>query len=188
MNAYPVVVFVHVIAAMGLFAAMAIEAVSRGMMRRADTPAFARIAMAQGAVPARLGPISMLTVLASGIWMMAVSWGSEPWIVAAFLGLVAMGAAGGAVTGRRMRSLRAALAAETGPVLSDGFRAIRSSRALTVSFRLRTALLIGIVILMTVKPPGTGTASLVLVAAALAGLVAGLVPPASSGSRRATEA
>lgn len=54
--------------------------------------------------PTVLGPLSMLTLLASGIARMAMSWGHQAWIVVAVAGIVAMGALGGAVTGPERRA------------------------------------------------------------------------------------
>jgi hypothetical protein len=72
-----------------------------------------------------------------------------------------------------VRALRACAAGEDGPEPSEALRAAQSSAAPTASVRLRIALGIGILGLMTVKPPDPATASLVVAAAAAAGLVAG---------------
>jgi hypothetical protein len=170
MMLYPLLIFAHVLGAVGIFTAIGIEGVSLGRLRLADTPAEARASMR--ALPMRLGPIAMLTTLASGMWMMATSWGPEPWIVSGFVGIVAMGVVGGVLSQRRIRRLRVALAAETGPALSDAFRSARSSAALTASLRLRIAIGIGILGLMTIKPPDVTTASVILAVAVVAGLVA----------------
>jgi hypothetical protein len=190
MIVYPFVIFVHVLGAVGIFAAIAVEAVSVGRLQRAGTPADARVWMGLLALPGRLGPIAMVTTLLSGMWMMAVSWGREPWIVTAFVGIVAMAAMGGAITARRMRRLRVAMGAETGPELSDAFRELRSSPALTASLRLRIAIGIGILGLMTVKPPDAATSSLILAAAVASGVMASVVPLPARRSRqpRTTEA
>ncbi|HSD19688.1 MAG TPA: hypothetical protein VLC54_06615 [Anaeromyxobacter sp.] len=172
MSLYPFLVFLHVIAAMGLFAAIAIEAVALGRLRQADAPASVREGMGLLARNERLGGIAMLTLIASGAWMMATTWGHQWWIVSAFIGIIGMGVAGGAVSSRRIRRLRAALAAERGPGLSQAFTSLQSSTALVASLRVRIALGVGIVALMTLKPSGAGTSLLILAAFAVAGLVA----------------
>ncbi len=174
MSLYPVLVFLHVLGAMGLFAAIAVEAVALGRLRRADAPAGVRDGMALLARNERLGGIAMLTVIASGAWMMATTWGHQWWIASAFVGIVGMGVAGGAVSARRLRRLRAALAAERGPGLSQAFSTLQSSAALVASLRVRIAIGIGIVALMTLKPTGAGTSLVILAASAVAGLVATL--------------
>ena len=172
MSLYPVLVFLHVLGAMGLFAAIAIEAVALGRLRQTDAPAGVREGMALLARNERLGGIAMLTLIASGAWMMATTWGHQWWIASAFIGIIGMGIAGGAVSSRRIRRLRAALAAERGPGLSQAFTSLQSSAALVASLRVRIALGIGIVALMTLKPTGAGTSLLILAAFAVAGLVA----------------
>jgi hypothetical protein len=174
MSLYPLLVFLHVLGAMGLFAAIAIEAVALERLRRADAPAGVREGMGLLARNERLGGIAMLTLIASGAWMMATTWGHQWWIASAFIGIIGMGVAGGAISSRRIRRLRAALAAERGPGLSQAFRLLQSSAALAASLRVRIALGIGIVGLMSIKPTGVGTSLLILAVAVLAGLAASL--------------
>jgi hypothetical protein len=83
MNIYPVLVFLHVLGGVGIFIALAIEAVGLSRLRRAGTPAEARIGMEMLGLVRRLGPVAMLTLLVTGIWMMARWWGPRPWIQAA---------------------------------------------------------------------------------------------------------
>jgi uncharacterized membrane protein len=116
------------------------------------------------------------------MWMTATSWGPEPWIVAALVGFVAMGALGGGVSLRAMRRLRVALADERGRELSEAFRQVRASAP--SALRLRTAIGVGILALMTVKPPDAATASLVLAAAVLAGAVASVPSALAAAGER----
>lgn len=173
MDLYPLLVFFHVLGAVGLFAALGIEAVAVARLGRTDAIEGARDALGLLRVNDRLGGVGMLVLLASGAWMMALTWGAQPWLSAAFVAIVFMGIAGGAVSSRRIRRLRAALAAERGAALSEPFRTLRSSVALTVSLRVRLAIGVGILALMTLKPAALGSALLVLAAVA-AGLVASL--------------
>lgn len=182
MNVYTFLKFVHVLGAVGMFAATAIEGVSLGRLQRAETAADARIWMGLLALPFGLGPFAMLTTLVSGMWMMAMGWGRQPWLVSALVGLVEMGILGGLVSRRRVRRLRAALAPETGSELSDAFRSIRSGKGFTASLRLRIAIGVAILALMTLKPDATGS-SLILAAGTVVGLVASLVPLAVRCSR-----
>jgi hypothetical protein len=73
-----------------------------------------------------------------------------------------------------------------GPERSETFRSLLSERALVVSLRLRIALGIGIVGLMTMKPDAV-VSGVVLAASAAAGLAAGLVPRTARG-RESSEA
>jgi len=171
MSLYQFLIFIHVLGAVALFVAIGIEAVALGRLRRAETPAAARVWLGLFRMPGRLGPTAMLTALASGAWMMKVSWGYQPWIAGALAAIVGMAVIGGVVSRRRMRRLRVALAAESRPELSE---ALRSSPALVMSLRLRIALGVGILALMTMKPSDHASAILVLAAAVLAALVASI--------------
>ncbi|WP_242336782.1 MULTISPECIES: hypothetical protein [Anaeromyxobacter] len=179
MNTYAILMFLHVLAGVGVYVALGIETVALGGLRRAETPGEAGVWLRLHALPGRLLPGAMLVALASGAWMMATTWGHRPWILAAFIGMVGMGIAGGGVSGRAMRRLRAALATEDGAVLSPAFRAGQGSAALTGSLRVRIAIGLGILALMTLKPEAAGSA-LVLTASVVAGLAASLVHPGRS--------
>ncbi len=182
MNLYPLLVFVHVLGAIGIFAAVAIEAVSLGRLQGAETPAEVQTWMSPLALPFRLGPLAMLTTLVSGMWMMVVGWGRQPWLVGAFVGLVGMGLLGGLVSLRGIRRLRAALASETGSELLNVFRSVRSGNALKASLRLRMAIGVAILGLMTFKPDAAGSL-LLLATGTLVGLVASTIVHDSSHSR-----
>jgi hypothetical protein len=145
---YQLLVFLHVLGAVGIFVALGIESASLGRLEGAI------------ALPRRLGPIAMIVAIAAGISLMAKGWGRQPWILGAVVGLIGMIATSGVVSAR------------------GGWR--RPAAAATVSLRLRIALAIGIVALMTVKPGAAG-AWLILIASALAGLLA--IPAATSRSR-----
>jgi hypothetical protein len=174
MSLYQFLIFIHVLGAVALFVAIGIEAVSLARLRQAETVADARVWLRSLKLPGRLGPIAMLTALASGAWMMKVSWGYQPWIAVALVALVGMAVTGGAISLRGMRRLRTALRAETGSGLSERARTIRSSPALVTSLRIRIALGVGILGLMTMKPSDHATAVLVFGTAALAALVASI--------------
>jgi hypothetical protein len=173
MSIYRVLVFLHVAGGVGMFVALGIETVSLGRLRRAQTPSDARTWMGLLRLPARIGPVSILTNLATGVWMMVLLWGPQPWIQAAFLAVVGIAVTGAVASRRGMRALGQALPAETGPRLSAEFRSLLSRTPLVMSLWLRAALGTGILGLMTIKPGVTG--SLVSLAAALVvGLAAGI--------------
>jgi len=182
MSLYQFLIFIHVLGAVALFVAIGIEAVALGRLRRAETPADARVWLGLFRLPGRVGPIAMLTALASGAWMMKVSWGYQAWIAGALAAMVGMAVIGAVVSLRRMRRLRAALHAESG--LSE---ALRSSPALVTSLRLRIALGVGILALMTTKPSDHATAILVLATAVVAALAASIplaTRPVNTGNIR----
>lgn len=171
MNVYTLLLFLHVLGGVGVYVALGIEAVALGRFQRAGTPADAGLWLRVLSLPGRLGPLSMLAALGSGIWMAVLVWGHQAWIFTTFLGLVGMAIAGGGVSGRAMRRLRTALAAEGAAELSGAFRSAAANPALAASLRVRIALGLGVLGLMTVKPGAAGSA-VILMVAVLGGLAA----------------
>lgn len=90
MDPYSVLIFAHVLGAVALFAALGIEVVAFRRLRRARTADQARTWMGPLREAGRLGPVAMVTILIAGVWMMALRWGPEPWILTALVGLVVM--------------------------------------------------------------------------------------------------
>ena len=172
MDLYSVLLFVHVLSAMGLFGVLAVEAVALVSLGRAGTLDEGRMWLGLLRRTGRLGPIAMVPLLVAGIWMMALRWDAEPWIVAALAGVVAMAALVGAITRRAMRRFAQELAArhELGPA---EIAILVDARPLALSLWLRAALAIGILALMTMKPGVLGsfaTMALALAVGAAVGL------------------
>jgi hypothetical protein len=69
MNTYSSVVFLHVIAAMGLFAALVIEWMSLRLLRRSASYEQGRESMAVWGLVARVGGPATVVALASGIYL-----------------------------------------------------------------------------------------------------------------------
>ncbi|MHB1313299.1 MAG: DUF2269 family protein [Gemmatimonadaceae bacterium] len=140
--------FIHVASAMGLFTALGMEALALAQLRRAQDAAAARAALAALGSNRRVSGPSMLLLVLSGLALTAAYWrGQGAWIGLGLAGMVAIGAVGGLVTGRRVGRLQQGLAGgEPGASLSEAYPALRAS------FIMRTALLAGVVYLMTVKP------------------------------------
>ena len=173
MNIHTILVFLHVLGGVGIFVALGIEAAGLGRLRRAAAPAEARAWMALLALPRRIGPIAMLTMLVTGIWLMVRWWGPQPWIATALAGVVAMAVVGGVVSRRGMRRIGKALSSEAAPDSAPALRSSLADSALTISLYLRIAVGVGILALMTIKP-GAAVSLLILVASIAAGLVVGL--------------
>lgn len=186
MGLHSFLVFVHVLAAMGLFAAIGIETVALARLRRAERVAEVRAWLGLYDTSFRLGGISMLVILVSGIWVAATVWGHQAWLAAAFVGAVAMGAMAGALTSRQVRRLRQGIAGETNPEASGALRALLSARALAFSLRFRVAVVVGVVGLMTFKPDALGS-TVLLGAAAAVGIVAGILPASGRAQDRVAE-
>jgi hypothetical protein len=172
MEVYRIVVFCHVAAMLGLFAALAIEWVSLRSLRQAASFEQAREWTGLWRLLVPLGAPFALVILASGIYLARTlaAW-RLGWVAVAIPTLVVVALAGGIIGPRRNR-LKAAIATRVGPLPSD-LRMQASHPLLLASWRFRAALLTGLVFEMTVKPRSGG--ALVMVAAAFIGIVWGLL-------------
>jgi hypothetical protein len=147
---YSAVLFVHVASALGVFAALSLEAVSLINLRRVTSASEARLWLEFAPGLTVLTAVSFLLLLLSGIfittesseWMLA-------WVRVAMGTLLLLGPLG-AVTGRKMRAIRKACAANN----RNGSDLIAKLRDpfLKFSMNIRVAVVLGIVLLMTAKP------------------------------------
>jgi hypothetical protein len=141
MSLYSIALFFHIVGALLLFALLTIEGV----------------ALRQGFMAARLnrilGPISALTILIPGLYMVASQSGWNGWIVVGIASWVLI-AVGGAATGIGLLAGRL------------------NTRAAAVSWSVRVGMALGVVFIMTVKPDLT-MSTIVVVAAAVLGGAAG---------------
>lgn len=170
---YAIALFLHVTGALGLGAVLGIEWTGLFRLRAADTPDEARQWAAVLRPTRWIGGPSMLLLLLSGIYMTATRWAGQPWIAIALLVLIVMAVLGGGVTARRMRSLLPALG-QSRDRLDPATRELLADSVLPLSLQLRTALLIGILMLMTTRPGWLGS-SLIFLASALVGLGSALL-------------
>jgi hypothetical protein len=178
---YSILIFLHVLGAVGVFAAWGIEAVGLGHLRQAPTAEQARTGMALRAKAVPLGPLAMLTALATGLWMMGLRWGHQPWIAAAMVALVLMVAIGVVLERRAGPRLTAALA-DGRPQLTS--TVTRAGELLMISLRLRITLAVAILALMTVKPGTTGSVSILVAALAIGLALTGFATNSSWPWRR----
>lgn len=177
MSFYLVIVYLHIVAALGLFATLAIEWAGLYQLRRAVLVSQVRDSTQLLGALRRVGGPSALLLLITGVYLSATGWGMQTWIVLGLLGLVLMASLGAVLTGRRMGPIARDLPGEGGipPAVLQRIH----DPVLVVSAWLRTALGLGVVLLMTLKPAGW----LALTAFA-ASLIFGLAIGLAAGSGR----
>lgn len=168
MSLYTIALFLHVMGALGIFAALGIEWAAAGSLQQATDVAQARPWIRVLRSLRRVAGPSAVTLLVTGSYMVATtSSGRQPWIGLGLLGLVLLALLGGGVTGRRMA--RIARDVDAASTKSDSLRLLVQDPVLVASLRLRTAVATGIVFLMTIKP-GAGLALATMGAAVAFGL------------------
>jgi hypothetical protein len=167
---YSIVLFLHIVGALGLFVALALEVISLIYLQRANSIESIREWLKTFRWLDRVGPISMGLLLLSGFHMIATTWGTVAWIGVALAAMVLFVMVGITLTRSRMAAIKRVEATESG-ALSSTFRQQLHDPFLWTSIKLRVALGLGIVFLMTVKPELEGALLAVGVAIVL-GLVA----------------
>lgn len=170
---YKLALFLHILGAFGLIAALAMEAIVLRGLRRAERADDARTWLSGMRVLRIFAPASIGLILVMGLYMMATTWGPQGWILVALASLVVIAILGGALTGVRMARIGPAVFRASGPLPSDTVRMLRD-QVLVISSRIRIALMVGILFLMSVKPSLVLSIVAVAVAAGL-GLLAGQV-------------
>ncbi len=165
MTDYTIALFVHIVGALGMFVALALEWVAWAGLRRSATVQEARGWLGLLGVVRRVGPASLGLILVAGLYMTATVVGWTSWILVPLASFVVIAALGG-ISNRSLPAIERALQIETGPI-SDALRQRMSAPILAASVRVRTALALGIVFLMTTKPDVVGALVVIVVAAAL---------------------
>jgi hypothetical protein len=170
MTIYSIVLFIHVVSAIGLFVALAAEGVILFRIRSAQSTAEARFFIGAFqrlrviAIPAFLG------ILVGGLYLASRYGGGTFWIPLGLGSTLLIMLVGGMVTGRKMSRLRSAFSKNEGVTSFDPISTGTRDSLLLLSFGLRSGLAVGIVFLMTAKPllPLSVTA---LVVASIAGIL-----------------
>jgi hypothetical protein len=180
MTLYSIALFLHVVGALGLFVAFGIEGIGLAALGRASTLEQARMALGILARTRVLGPLSLGAILVFGFVLMG-SWGPVGWILVALASLVLIAIIGAALTGMRMVPLGRAIALDNGTLTPDLLQRLQDPM-LRTSLRLRVAIALGVVFLMTAKPDLTGALLSIGIA-----IVLGLIPSLPIGSRTQTK-
>ena len=166
MSVYSLLVFLHIVGALGLFAGLGLEQAGLLNLRRASTNVQVREWVSLLGALRRIESPAALLIVTSGFYLVATRWGHHAWIGLGLLGLVLMAVLGAVVTGRRVTRIRQALPAEDGPI-EEALRQRLRDPALRTSAALRAALAVGIVFSMSVKPGTVGAFTAMGVAMAL---------------------
>jgi len=169
---YSIALFLHISGALGVFAALALDWVGISNLRRAGTAEQVGEWAGVYRIIRSLGAASVVALLVFGLYMTAVTWGPTGWIGIGFLSLLFI-AVLGAVSGVRLGRILAIAARGQGPI-ADGVRAQLRAPLFVASVRARTAVAVGVVFLMTVKPEAA--ISLLVIGVALALGIASAIP------------
>jgi hypothetical protein len=150
MTLYSVVLFAHVVSALGIFVALGIEAVTLSRLRQTTISTEARrwLDLAPGLPAIAIGSL-LLLLLSGGYMTTEMSGWNLAWPKVAIAALILI-APFGAVTGRRLRAIRQACFASN--TNESGLTSRLRDPFLKYSLDIRISLALSIVLLMTAKP------------------------------------
>jgi hypothetical protein len=174
MSIYTIVLFLHVSGAIGYFVGVGAWLFGLAGLRRAQRVEQVRSLTNLIGMTGPLFGISILFILAAGLYMAITAWSLQTgWIAVALISLVLMAPFGTAIIESRRRALsRLANEAPDGP-LPETLKQRIHDPVLGTALQTLATLLFGIVFLMTTKP--SLPVALVVMAVALAlGLASGL--------------
>lgn len=147
---YKIALFLHVTGALLLCAAITIEWICIISIRKGNVIERIRESLFHYSKVGKIGDMAAFLILVPGIYMMVVVWKDAPWAIVGFFGLLLIGVIGGTVTGRKMKRAREIIKMENH--VSQQLTELLNNNALRVSIQTRTAILLGVIFLMTVKP------------------------------------
>jgi hypothetical protein len=175
MNNYSLALFFHIVGVMGFFLALGLEWTGLWQLRSALLSQEVQAWMGLLKSARRGGFASMLAVVISGVYLMAAAWGRVAWLIVTVGSLVVVIVLSLALSGPRMAAIGRALATEQGAV-SQTLHRVANHPLLWISIQTRMAIILGIVLLKTVKPDLSGSLLIIGVAIVL-GLASALPMP-----------
>lgn len=175
MNDYSIALFVHIVGALGFFLALGLEWTGLSQIRGAMTLEQVRAWMGVLKNVRKVGFVSMLTTVITGIYLMLTVWSGVAWIIVTLGSLVLLIALAQVVTAPRMAAIGQALVMGKGS-LSKTFYSLANHPLLWISIQTRVAIALGIVFLKIAKPD-LGGSLLTIGAAIVLGVASTLYMP-----------
>ena len=173
MNIYSIIaLFLHIVGALGVCVALGLEWTGLWQIRTAMLPEQVRAWMGIFKGVRKVGFISMLTTVITGIYMIVTYWGGKPWIIATMGSLILVMVLAQVLTAPRMAAIGRALA-EKGPA-SQTLHKLVTNPILWISIQTRVAIVLGIILLKIAKPDLAG--SLLTIGAAIVLGIASVLP------------
>jgi len=179
MDAYSIVLFVHIVGVLGLFVALGLERTGLRQIRSAAVPEQVRAWMGIFKSTRGMGFAAMGTTVITGIYMLLADTGLVPWLYVSIGALVLVILLSVVLTGPRMVAIGQAMVMGKG-TLSSNFHILANHPLLWISIQTRIAIALGIVFLKITKP-SLGGSLLTIGVAIVLGIVSAL--PVSSRER-----
>lgn len=173
MNSYSIIaLFLHIVGALGVFVSLSLEWTGLRQIRTAMLPEQVRTWMGIFKSARKVGFISMLTTVITGIYVIVTYWGGKPWLIVTMGSLILVIVLAQVLTAPRMAAIGRALAMEKGSV-SQTFHNLVIHPILWISIQTRVAIVLGIIFLKIAKP-GLGGSLLAIGVAIVLGVSSAL--------------
>lgn len=150
-----IALFIHICGVLTLFGSAALEITSLARLRRTTSVAVGR-AWASLNVPLEYSfPAAVVALIASGLYQLhenADFKQAQPWAMTALVMLVGLAILGAAINGRRMMAIYEALQEEPDGPIPTSIQARIHDPVLLTSIQSMAVAILGVVLMMTVKP------------------------------------
>ncbi len=166
MNAESVILFLHIVGAIGIFVALGLEWTGLSQLGSVQVPEQVRVWMGILKSTQGVGFSSMVMTVITGVYMMLTDWGLVPWIYVTIGALVLVILLSMLLTKPQMANIGKAIFVEKGRIIKD-LPALANHPFLRISIRTRVAIALGIVFIKTAKPEFGGSLLAIVVAIAL---------------------
>ncbi len=165
MSMYIIALFIHISGALAMFAGLGIEGVVFMNLKSASAPQDALPWLSSMKILRIVFAYSGVSLLITGIYLVASSWGWTAWVITGLVLFTALSAYGSA-TGRKIAiSISSLIKTESRSIPSDVKKVIASPFLMT-TYKLKITIGLGIIFMMTTKPGWIGT--IVITASAIA--------------------
>ena len=151
MSEYSIALFLHIIGALGFFVVLGLEWIGLSQIRRTILPEEVHAILGMVKRTDRLGFVSMLTTVITGIYMLLTVWGYVAWILVVLGALILEIVLFVVLTRPQMVAMEQALTTEKRSI-SQTFRDLVNHPILWVSIQTRVAIILGIILLKFTKP------------------------------------
>jgi hypothetical protein len=154
MSIYTIALFVHIVGAIGAFIGVGIWLFAALALRRAQSVGQVRALTSLIRPSGVLAIVSILLLGVAGLYMAVTAWGEQAtWIMVATVGFLLLAPFGAFVIDPRLRALAAAAAAVPDGPLPASLAARANNPLVGIGLSVYIAVLLGIVFVMTNKPP-----------------------------------
>ena len=150
MSLYSFAVFIHVTGAIMLGFIIGIEWMMVFRLRNAENRDEALSALGIVKIIGKMSPITWLTILIPGFYMITKAWGWAAWIDTAIAGWLVLFISGALIAGKKLTRLAKEL--EASSTLEPSIQKKLADKSILVGLRLRTSITLAIIFMMTVKP------------------------------------